>query len=1007
MNDNCSTPGDDDHADETDFDDKNKDHEIDCTADKTSDSDVHTRRHFTEETVTTSRSSSRIKIKHGIRIAQLNIRTLSSNIDDFKMMVEDFELDIITLNETRLSNEISDVQIGINDYYIYRKDRNTNGGGVAIYVNENKFNHKLRTDLMENEIELVAIEVKQTNSAPIIVLAWYRPPGTSIALFNFIENILLKVDEEGKDIIFLGDFNCNVLAIPASCYTNRLCEICNNYSLTQIIDEPTRVTQTTSTLIDLIYTSNCMKVVESGVIHLGMSDHSLVYLVWGKARKSYSKHAYRTYRTYKHFDENEFCCDIDRIDWQSVFFGVDVNSSLNEFQKKFSLTCNSHAPIRKSRTKKTRSPWINGEIINVIHERDKLKEKATRNRTPENWKAYQKMRNHVTSKIRQNKRKMFQRRIERSHANVKQTWKNLNMLIPRKKKNTKIQYLKCDEEEFHDSKIISLKLNDFFVNVGPRLAGSILSDTNTNNNMIQTMPHALKCSFQLSPVTIDEVKKKLMKLSSDKAMGCDMLPIKLIKLTISCIYEPLTHVINMSITSGCVPTEWKKARVCALHKGGTHEPSNYRPISILPIFSKVLERVVFDQLYEYLNNNNLINMYQSGFRPLYSTASALLNITDEWLKSFEEGRIVCAVMLDLKKAFDTVDFDLLMQKLRCYGIDEHALCWFKSYLHERSQFTTVNGVSSDFLPVQCGIPQGSILGPLLFILHINDLPVGLKHCKVSMYADDTILYFASKDCYELEKKVNEDLKYVKRWLVLNKLNLNTNKTEYMVLGTKSRLKSIGNTTLNINIDGTPLKRVTHCKHLGVSVDENLSWTDHIKSVQKKCSSGLYMLKSIRNIVDKDTMKLVYNALISSHLSYCNIIWDNCGKSFQNTLQKLQNRAARIINNTPWDSSGSYNLNKLEWENLERKRKEDIAIMMYNILHNNAPSYLIEKFSIRNRPYNTRSSNLCVNIIQPKTNSAKRTFTYRGAHLWNSLPHDVQSAQTKFSFKTALKRITNL
>ena len=502
----------------------------------------------------------RIKKKHGIRIAQLNIRTLLSNIDNLQLMVNDFKFDLIALNETRLSSEIKDVQIGIHDYCIYRKDRNKNGGGVAIYVNENKLSHKLRSDLLVNDIELVAVEVKQPMSSPMIVLAWYRPPGTSIELFKAIGNILLKIDEERKDIIFLGDFNCNILADPLSCYTKRLLEICQNYSLSQMIKEPTRVTPLSSTLIDLIYTSNCVKVVESGVIHLGISDHSLVYIVWGRVRKSFPNHVYRTYRTYKNFNVNDFCDDLGNIDWQSVFTCTDADSSLHEFQTKFSTVCNLHAPVRESRVKKDRKPWINAEIINLIHERDKLKETATRNNTRENWKAFRKSKNHVIYRIRTNKRKTFQKNIKDSQGNVKRTWKNLNMLIPRKNKNVKIQYLKIDGEEIHDTKTISQKLNEFFVKIGPSLASVIQCTRHINaiNNVMLFSPHTLTNIFQIIPVTIDEVKKQLLKLSNDKAMGCDMIPIKLIKLAISSINEPLTHVINTSITTGCVPIEWKR-----------------------------------------------------------------------------------------------------------------------------------------------------------------------------------------------------------------------------------------------------------------------------------------------------------------------------------------------------------------------------------------------------------------------------------------------------------------
>ena len=210
----------------------------------------------------------------------------------------------------------------------------------------------------------------------------------------------------------------------------------------------------------------------------------------------------------------------------------------------------------------------------------------------------------------------------------------------------------------------------------------------------------------------------------------------------------------------------KIARVTALHKGGANILNNFRPISILPILSKVLERVEFNQLYYYLNSNGLINVYQSGFRPLHSTETALLNTTDDWLGEFDKGNVVIAVMLDLKGAFNTIDHEILTNKL--YGLDETSVKWFKSYLEGRTQTTCISGKSSQFRPVICGIPQGSILGSLLFIVHINDLPSVLKHCKVSMYADDTMLYCSGKDPRELCRKINEDLEHVRIWLLRNK-----------------------------------------------------------------------------------------------------------------------------------------------------------------------------------------------------------------------------------------------
>ena len=262
----------------------------------------------------------------------------------------------------------------------------------------------------------------------------------------------------------------------------------------------------------------------------------------------------------------------------------------------------------------------------------------------------------------------------------------------------------------------------------------------------------------------------------------------------------------------------------------------------------------------YLNSNGLINVYQSGFRPLHSTETALLNTTDDWLGEFDKGNVVIAVMLDLKGAFDTIDHEILTNKLYYYGLDEKSVKWFKSYLEGRTQTTCISGNSSQFRPVTCGIPQGSILGPLLFIVHINDLPSVLKHCKVSMYADDTMLYCSGKDPRELCRKINEDLEHVRIWLLRNKLHLNMKKTEYITFGSKQRLEKMDDNDFDIQINSTLVRRVRECKHLGVLLDENLTWQNHINTLQKKIRGGLFMLKSIRNIVNKNVLLTVYNSI---------------------------------------------------------------------------------------------------------------------------------------------------
>ena len=308
---------------------------------------------------------------------------------------------------------------------------------------------------------------------------------------------------------------------------------------------------------------------------------------------------------------------------------------------------------------------------------------------------------------------------------------------------------------------------------------------------------------------------------------------------------------------------------------------------------------------------------------------------------------------------------------------------------------------SDFLPVECGIPQGSILGPLLFIFYVNDLPRGLTHCKVSLFADDTVIYCSANDTIELSEKINEDLEYVKKWLIQNKLNLNIKKTEYILFSTKQRLDEVKDNDLNITIDNTVLTRVSKCRHLGVILDERLSWQEHLNTIHTKASNGLYMLKSIRNIVNDYEMNLVYNSLVLSHLNYCDVVWVDVEVHRKTNYKKNQNRAARIINRSSWYSSSDENLTRPNWNTLDNNRTKNVAIMMYKIVSKQAPEYLVERFIFADHTYNTRPSLYNVKTIRPKTETMKSSFKYRGALTWNNLPHDLQGAKSLNIFKAKL------
>ena len=386
--------------------------------------------------------------------------------------------------------------------------------------------------------------------------------------------------------------------------------------------------------------------------------------------------------------------------------------------------------------------------------------------------------------------------------------------------------------------------------------------------------------------------------------------------------------------------EWKAARLTPIFKKGQRSMlDNYRPISILPVISKLMERILYEQMCDYFKKQNILSEHQFGFRQFHSTTTTLLDCTNEWYINMDRGLYNIVVLLDLKKAFDTVNHEILLCKFERYGFDYKALDLLKNYLTDRTQSCQLNGMLSDQRKITCGIPQGSILGPLLFIIYINDLPNCLKHTTPRMFADDTSLTAVGKTFNEAEEIANKDLKNVKAWLSSNKLSLNIAKAEYLLIGSRPKIKRM-DVQPTVKIDTCPIKRVKCAKMLGVEIDEHLNWEKHIECIASKVSSGIGALKKLKEFVNRDTLVLVYNALIQPHFDYCCEVWDELGKGLSERLQKLQNRAARLIMNFKNEHGQSILARTaLGWTSLEERRSLMKAKLMYKTVNQLAPQRL--------------------------------------------------------------------
>ena len=555
--------------------------------------------------------------KRGFKIASLNITSLVKHIDELAILMSDKPLDVLAINETRLDDNITDEAISVPGYCIVRNDRNRQGGGVAIYIKE-AISFKVRSDLKCDEIESLTVEITKPNQKPFLVTSWYRPPSSEIEVLNCFDRLLSRLEDENKESIILGDVNCNLLAKNVDSRTSTLKFTYDVYQYSQLIKTPTRITENTSTLIDHLITNMPHKIIKSGVCHLSISDHSLIYAIRRSIPLREKPRIIET-RNYKDFDLTCFLADLKQLPWDLVELSDDPNEMLCVWKTLFLDTLNTHAPVKTKRVRNVAAPWITPQLKKLMFYRDNLKKKAIISKTNDSWELYQKIRNSVNSQIRKTKRSYFLTNIEVNKNNPKKTWKTLNSLLGKKSKNTIVRNIKVEGHDITEPKKIAELFNNYFVNVGPSLANEIPA---TSSKPEANITHT-SSTFQFQPISGSAVREVINKLKAGKATGMDKIPAEVIKAAAPVIAQSLAVIFNASLKTGVFPDEWKTAKVSPVFKNGAkNDRNNYRPISVLPVVSKVFEKIVFSQAYNYFMENNLLSEHQSGFRPLHSTESA-------------------------------------------------------------------------------------------------------------------------------------------------------------------------------------------------------------------------------------------------------------------------------------------------------------------------------------------------------------------------------------------------
>ena len=531
------------------------------------------------------------------------------------------------------------------------------------------------------------------------------------------------------------------------------------------------------------------------------------------------------------------------------------------------------------------------------------------------------------------------------------------------------------------------------------------SATHPPSHTIQT-PSSITC-LHLKPISTEACLDVICSLNTNKSTGSDNIPPSILKSAGPIVAEPLTNIINSSLLSSNFPKKWKLASVKPLHKGGDkHLLTNYRPISLLPTCSKVIERVVHTQLTDHLEANNLVYPHQSGFRPKHSTATTLLKITNDWHQALDSGLLVGVLYLDVSKAFDTVNHSLLLKKLAQVGVSPPAVEWFESYLSNRSQFTIIDNIKSELDTTLAGVPQGSILGPSLFAIHVNDLPLSCPtDASTILFADDTTIYTTGTSVQQIRSTLISALTSCNNWMTDNKLKLNLSKTKCMLIHSSK----LNPRPLDISLDGTSLEQVSTFKLLGCIIDHHLTWNSHIQYLSSKVSRSINLLRRLSWFLPRSALQMYYKTYILPSLDYCDVVWTNCPLKLSAKLERLQNFAGRIILKVPKRTSATWVRKELGWSTLTARRKLHVATLMFKLKNNLAPNYLSELMtpSSHLHQHNTRAATTdCFHLPQASTNHGKDAFSFTGPKVWNSLPREARQMNSLHGFTTFVRTHLN-
>ena len=954
------------------------------------------------ETIRQSISNTSFSVLHH------NIRSLAANFDDLTLLLSDLKHDfnIIGLSETKIMIDKPPLtNISMPGYQFASQPSKHNAGGVGFYIKDNIEFH-FRDDLSSTteEYECLWIEV-HSKSRNLLCSVNYRHPHSNLDSFSdYLSGAIDKISKENKYCILMGDININLLNFESHTATEDLINSLGTYCFQPHILKPTRITDHSATLIDNIFFNSIEHHTISGNLLCDLTDHLPNFLIINKFSCVSNKiDIYR--RDYSRFNESELITEVQSINWEDVLPSDvnNVNDIFDTFHSTISEVIERHVPLKKLSRREIRlqaKPWITKGLRTSIAIKNKLYKLYLKSKGNYYFLKFKYYRNKLKHLLLISKKSYYNDFFTYNQANIKETWRGIKQLITLKQTNSFVPTtVTIGNSKLTNPQCIANAFNNYFATIGPNLANAIPS-VNTSVNSYLNGP--LCNSFFLYPVNTTEIENEINNLNSSKSVGPFSIPTKLLKILTTLLSQPLTYLFNCSFATGVVPDNLKLARVIPVYKKGPRDIiSNYRPISLLSVFNKILEKLMYTRIIKFLELNKVFFNGQFGFRSNHSTTHATLLITDKIQKAIENRLYSCGIFLDLSKAFDTVNHTILIKKLEYYGIRGIAKDWFCSYLTNRKQFVSIGNAKSEEKPITCGVPQGSVLGPLLFLIYINDFHNSATDIDFHLFADDSNLFSSHKSLQTLEANLNIALCGVNEWLCANKLSLNIEKSNFVIFHPPQKKV---NHSVNLRINNMVIEEKKSIKYLGIIMDANLNWKNHIHELSKKISRGIGLLSKLRHFVSSHILTQVYYSIIFPYLTYGVLIWGNTYKTNLNPLIVLQKKAIRIITFSDFHAHTSpifKELNLLKFPDIVHFYT---AVFMYQYTYGKLPDSFCNFFTAisSQHHYNTRlASKSTFTLPSTRTNYGLFNIRFCGPKIWNAVDETFKTL-TIFSFKRKLK-----